>query len=144
VVVKAAAFGLCLILSALPSAARPSENLVAKREACRLEAKKRIVATGKIQVDDYRRLVDRRAAYVGRCLNRTLEASSNVPLPAQEVLDDAKDAKHEQVIAPARKEPRRITKRVERKKQKVATVRTIKGKKTLKKKKLRFSSHRNK
>lgn len=86
---KLAAIGLCLILLALPSAVRSSENLADKREACRIEARSRIVPKGKIQVDDYRRIVERRAAYVARCLDRTVVASSNAPLPPQRVLDDA-------------------------------------------------------
>ncbi|WP_114945477.1 hypothetical protein [Microvirga calopogonii] len=88
-VVKLAAYGLCLILLALPSAARSSENLADKREACRIEARSRIVPKGKIGVDDYRRLVERRAAYVTRCIDRTVVASSTAPLPPQRVLDDA-------------------------------------------------------
>ena len=86
---KLAAYGLCLILLALPSAVRSSENLADRREACRIEARSRIVPKGKIKVDDYRRIVQRRATYVTQCIGRSVVASSNAPSPPRRVLDDA-------------------------------------------------------
>ncbi|WP_262298463.1 hypothetical protein [Microvirga sesbaniae] len=103
---KLAAHGLCLFLLALPFAARASEDLVAKREACRIEARSRIVPKRKIQVDDYRRIVERRAAYVTQCLSSTVVARSSAPLPPQRVLDDAADG-HPDVVPSGRDEPGR-------------------------------------
>jgi hypothetical protein len=129
---------LCLILLALPSAVRASEDLVAKREACRVEARSRIAPKRKIEVDDYRRIVERRAAYVAQCINRTVVAHSTAPLPPQRVLDDATDSDRQGVVASSQSEPRRIAPRMERRKLKIASVRTTKTK--LKGRKVRVSS----
>jgi hypothetical protein len=138
--VKPAAYGFCLILLTLPVAAQSSETLVAKREACRIEARSRIVPKGKIEVDDYRRIVDRRAAYVSQCLERSVVAHNGQPLPPKRVLDDATDAAPAQAAISPRKEPRRSTS-AERRKPKVSSLRTVKAK-TLKGKKTRISSRR--
>jgi len=59
------------------------EDLVAKREACREEAKQRITIRGKTKVatDDYRRLVERRTAHVNDCMIRTRIAHEGSPMP---------------------------------------------------------------
>lgn len=129
---KPAAYGFCLILLTLPVAAQSSETLVAKREACRIEARSRIVSKGKIEVDDYRRIVERRAAYVSQCLERSVVAHNGQPLPPKRVLDDAMDAAPAQAaVSPSK----------ERRKPKVSSLRTVKAK-TLKGKKTRISSRR--
>ena len=129
---KPAAYGFCLILLTLPVAAQSSETLVAKREACRIEARSRIVPKGKIEVDDYRRIVERRAAYVSQCLERSVVAHNAQPLPPKRVLDDATD------IAPAQAA---VSPRKERRKPKVSSLRTVKAK-ALKGKRIRISSRR--
>ena len=135
---KLAACGLCLILLALPFASRASENLVAKREACRIEARSRIAPKRKIEVDDYRRIVERRAAYVTQCINRTVVAHSNVP--PQRTLDDAMDNDKQRVVRVSRKEPRRLAGRANRDRAKLASIRSTK----LKGKKIRLSPRRSK
>ena len=129
---KAAASAFCLFLLTLPVAAQSSETLVAKREACRIEARSRIVSKGKIEVDDYRRIVERRAAYVSQCLERSVVAHNAQPLPPKRVLDDATD------IAPAQAA---VSPRKERRKPKVSSLRTVKAK-ALKGKRIRISSRR--
>jgi hypothetical protein len=141
--VKLAAHGLCLILLALPSAVRSSEDLVAKREACRVEARSRIAPRKKIEVDDYRRIVERRAAHIAQCINRTVVARSNAPLPPQRVLDDAVDSDKLRVVTSSRNEPRRMAGRADRHKSKMASIRTTKTTK-LRGRKVRFSSRRGK
>jgi hypothetical protein len=138
--VKLAALGLCLILLALPFVVRASEDLVAKREACRVEARSRIAPKKKIEVDDYRRIVERRAAYVAQCINRTVVAHSTAPLPPQRVLDDATDSVRQGVVASSQSESRRIAPRMERRKLKISSVRTTKTK--LKGRKVRVSFRR--
>jgi hypothetical protein len=125
--VKLAASGLCLILLALPFAARASEDLVAKRETCRVEARSRIAPKRKIEVDDYRRIVERRAAYVTQCIGRTVVARSNAPLPPQRVLDDATGNIRQRVVASSRNESRRLAGRESRHKAKMASTRTAKA-----------------
>jgi hypothetical protein len=134
---------LCLILLALPFAVQASEDLVAKREACRVEARSRIASKGKIKVDDYRRIVERRAAYVSQCIDRTFVASSNAPLPPQRVLDDATDNDKPRVVTSKRPDSRRLAGRADRHKSKVASIRKIKTAK-LRGRKVRLSSRRSK
>ena len=129
---KAAASAFCLFLLTLPVAAQSSETLVAKREACRIEARSRIVPKRKIEVDDYRRIIERRAGYVSQCLERSVVAHNAQPLPPKRVLDDATD------IAPAQAA---VSPRKERRKPKVSSLRTVKAK-TLKGKRIRISSRR--
>lgn len=80
---KPAALMLGAMLLALPGVARADEDLVAKRETCREEAKQRITIRGKtkVAVDEYRRLVDRRNAHVNDCMIRTRIAHETSPLP---------------------------------------------------------------
>jgi hypothetical protein len=141
--VKLAAYGLCLILLALPSAVRSSEDLVAKREACRVEARSRIAPKRKIEVDDYRRIVERRATYVTQCINRTVLARGSVPLPPQRVLDDATGDGRQRVVASGRSEPRALAGRASRAKPKMASLRASKTAK-LRGKKTRLLSRRSK
>jgi hypothetical protein len=133
---------LCLILLALPFAARASEDLVAKRETCRLEARSRIAPKRKIEVEDYRRIVERRAAYVTQCISRTVVARSGAPLPPKRVVDDAMDD-GPRVVASTRGKPRRIEGHANRYKSKTAWVRAGKVTK-LRGKKIRASSRRSK
>ncbi|MFC1456292.1 hypothetical protein ACETIH_06055 [Microvirga arabica] len=78
---KAAAFGLGFVLLVLPFAARSDENLVAKREACRQEARLAIAPKGKIGVDGFQRIVKRRVAHVSQCMARPFVARNDAPLP---------------------------------------------------------------
>lgn len=120
---KLAAYGFCLFILALPFAARASENLVAKREACRVEARSRILLKGKIEVDEYRRIVERRAAYVTQCINRTVVARSDAPIPPQRVLNDATDSHGQSLVASSRSEPRRLAGPAKRHRLKTAKLR---------------------
>jgi hypothetical protein len=137
--VNSAARGLCLLscllLLAISSAAWSSENRVAKREACRIEARGRIVARGKIEVAEYRRIVERRAAYVNRCIGRSITARSDVPVPPQRVLDDAADDGRRPAAATARRSTSHISGYAGRRKQMTAARQNLKG--TLKGKRLK-------
>lgn len=124
---KAAAL-FALILFALPSASRADENLVAKREACRQEARVRIFPRGKFGIDEYRRTVERRNTYVSQCMGRTAVAQQDLPLPPKREIEVATDVERVSVIAPVRKKPQRVAKRAERRKIKVASIRKAKGK----------------
>ncbi|MEE1654899.1 hypothetical protein VB618_01720 [Microvirga sp. CF3062] len=88
---KAAAFGLGVILLVLPFAARSDENLVAKREACRQEARLAIAPKGKIGVDSFRRIVERRVSHVSQCMDRAFVARKDAPLPPRRALGNALD-----------------------------------------------------
>ena len=138
-VVKAAASVFCLFFLTLPVAAQSSETLVAKREACRLEARHRIVPKRKIEVDDYRRIVERRGAYVSQCLERSVVAHNGQPLPPKRVLDDATDAAPA-TISP-RAEPRSVA-GAERRKPKASSLKAVKAK-AFKGRKIRISSRRS-
>lgn len=140
---KLAAHGLCLILLALPSAVRASEDLVAKRETCRLEARSRIAPKRKIEVEDYRRIVERRTAYVTQCISRTIVARSSAPLPPKRVLDDAADRDGTRVVASSRDEPRRKAARANRERPRMAALRTAKAAK-LRPRKAKPSNRRSK
>jgi hypothetical protein len=89
--VKAAAFGLGFVLLVLPFAARSDESLVAKREACRQEARLAIAPKGKIGVDSFRRIVERRVAHVSQCMDRAFVARKDAPLPPRKAPGDALD-----------------------------------------------------
>lgn len=139
-VVNLAAYGLCLILLAFPSAVRASEDLVSKREACRLEARTRIAPKRKIEVEDYRRVVERRTAYVARCIGRNTVARSAAPLPPERGLGDG--AQDRQRVAPGRPDPDRGTGRAKRHQSKAAPIRSAKATK-LKGRKARLPSRRS-
>jgi hypothetical protein len=126
--VKPAALGFSLILLALPFASRADENLVAKREACRHEARVRVVPKGKIGVDEYRRVVERRNVHVSQCMTRVSVARMDPPLPPKKVLEDASSGYQISLIAPVRKKSQRIAKRPSRGTLKTASIRTSKGK----------------
>jgi len=140
-VVKAAASAFCLLLLTLPVAAQTGENLVAKREACRAEARSRIVPKRKVEVDGYRRIVERRAAYVSQCLERSVVAQNAHPAPPKRVLDDATDATRATAALSPVKEPRRVAGAATRK-PKPASPKAVKAK-TAKGKKTRISSRRS-
>jgi hypothetical protein len=70
-----------LIVLITPLSARADENLVAKREVCRQEAKARIAPKTKIAVDEYRRIVERRNAHVSGCMARALIVRKDPPSP---------------------------------------------------------------
>ena len=78
---KAATFGLGFVLLVLPFAARADENLVAKREACRQEARLAIAPKGKIGVDTFQRIMKRRVEHVSQCMARAFVAGKDAPLP---------------------------------------------------------------
>ena len=84
---KVAAFGLGLILLVLPFAAQSDENLVDKREACRQQARLQIAPKGKVGVDGFRRIVERRAVYVSDCMSRPFVAGNVQPLPPKRARD---------------------------------------------------------
>jgi hypothetical protein len=71
------------ILTGLPLTVDAAEDLVAKREACREEAKQRITVRNrtKVAVDDYRRVVELRNAHVQDCMIRTRMAHDVSPAP---------------------------------------------------------------
>jgi hypothetical protein len=69
---RSALFILALACLALPSAAQADEDLVAKREACRQEAKERIAPKSRTGTDAYRRIVERRNAHVALCMSRPM------------------------------------------------------------------------
>jgi hypothetical protein len=109
-VVKPAAL-LGLILLVLPFASRADENLVAKREACRLDARMRIFPKGKIGVDGYQRIVELRNAHVTQCMAGALKPP---PLPPRREVAKVKDPGPETRGIPVKKKSRRIALRVER------------------------------
>jgi hypothetical protein len=71
------------ILTGLPLTADAGEDLAAKREACREEAKQRITVRHRtrVAVDDYRRVVELRTAHVQDCMIRTRIAHDASPAP---------------------------------------------------------------
>lgn len=80
---KAAAFGLVFVLLVFPFAARSDENLVAKRETCRQEARLALSPKGKIGLDSFQRIVKRRVAHVSQCMARASVARKDAPLPTE-------------------------------------------------------------
>jgi hypothetical protein len=127
--VKAAAFGLSLIVLALPFAAHADESLVAKREACRQEARARIVSKRRIGVDEFRRIVERRAAHVTQCMSRTVVARSDHPLPPARTIDAASGRHQEPTTGSVGKtRPQSLTKGDGRK-PRLSSRRIVKGKK---------------
>lgn len=102
---------LGLILLVLPFAARADENLVAKRETCRMDARMRIFPKGKISVDGYQRIVDLRNAHVTQCMAGALKPP---PLPPRREVAKAKNAGQETSLPPVKKKSRRIALRMQR------------------------------
>lgn len=80
---KPTALMLGAILLGFPSVVEAGEDLVAKRESCREEAKQRITIRGKtkVAIEDYRRLVERRSVHVNDCMVRTRLAHETSPMP---------------------------------------------------------------
>jgi hypothetical protein len=101
---------LGLILLVLPFASRADENLVAKREACRLDARMRIFPKGKIGVDGYQRIVELRNAHVTQCMAGALKPP---PLPPKREIAKGKDDGQETRL-PVKKKSRRIALRMQR------------------------------
>ena len=130
---KAAAFGLGFVLLVLPFAARSDENLVAKREACRQEARLAIAPKGKIGVDSFRRIVERRVAHVSQCMTRAFVAHKDTPLPPRRT--PATGSVQSEVVKTAESAGRR--------KLKTASTKTLKVKKPSRKP-LRRSAGRSK
>jgi hypothetical protein len=119
VVKLTALLSLCLLV--LPFAAKADENLVAKREACRQEARMRIFPVGKIGVDEYRRVVERRSAHVTQCMTRTGIALKDLPVPPKRDLQSSPGSVRSE--AQVLKEPARLVRsaqRVERRKPKIS------------------------
>lgn len=108
-----------------------------------MEARSRIAPKRKIEVEDYRRIVERRAAYVTQCINRTIMARSSAPLPPKRVFEDAADRDGTRIVASSRAAPRRKAVRAGRERPKVAPTRTAKGKK-FRARKVRLTSRRSK
>lgn len=146
-VVKSAALGFGLILFALPFASRADESLVAKREACRQEAKVRIAPVRKIGIEEYRRIVERRNAYVGQCMGRAFVARKDPQLPPKKAVEKTTDRVSASVAAPVQGRSHRVAKRTERKRLKTVSAKPHKGKRlkgrSLKGKRLKRASRRN-
>ena len=126
---KTAAFGLSLIVLALPLAARADENLVAKREACRQEARVRIVSKRRVELDEFRRIVERRAAHVTQCMSRTAVARIDHPLPPARTIDGAPGRHQEPTTGSVGTTRPQSLKRGDGRKQKLSSRRLAKGKK---------------
>jgi hypothetical protein len=124
--VKAAAFGLGFVLLVLPFAARSDENLVAKREACRQEARLAIAPKGKIGVDSFRRVVERRIAHVNQCMDRAFVARQDIPLPPRRALDDARNGYQTPATGSIRSQSFKTTGSAGRRKLKTPSARTLK------------------
>ncbi len=140
---KAAAFGLGFVLLVLPSAARSDENLVAKREACRQEARLAISPKGKIGVDSFRRIVERRAAHVSQCMDRAFVARKDAPLPPKKAPGDALDRYQAPATGSVRSGSAKTAENAGRRKLKTASTGIFKGKKPGRKQ-LRRLSRRSK
>ena len=140
-VVKVAAFGLGLILLVLPFAAHSDENLVDKREACRQQARLQIAPKGKIGVDGFRRIVERRALHVQDCMSRPFVARSVQPLPPRRVLD-ASASHHESPTGSIREKAPAIGKSAAGSKLQTRSVRSLKGKASGPRKRTRVSRPR--
>ena len=104
---------LGLILLVLPFASQADENLVAKRESCRQDARMRIFPKGKIGVDEYQRVVERRNAHVTQCMMGALKP---LPLPPRREALKVLDAGQETRILAVKKKSRRTARRAERRK----------------------------
>jgi hypothetical protein len=128
-VVKAAAIGLGLILLVLPFAAQSDENLVDKREACRQQARLQIAPKRKIGIDDFRRIVERRADHVKECMSRPFVARIVQPLPPKRALD-ATGGHQEPATGSVRKKTPLIVKSTGGRKLQTRSVRSLKGKKS--------------
>jgi hypothetical protein len=120
--VKAAAFGLVFGLLVLPFAARSDENLVAKREACRQEARLAIAPKGKIGVDSFQRIVKRRVAHVSQCMTRASVLRKDAPLPPGRMLDDARNRDQAHAAGPVRSEAAKAPNAGRRKMKMASTV----------------------
>ncbi|MCB5177553.1 hypothetical protein [Microvirga lenta] len=80
---KPAAFTLGLFLLGLPLTSLNAEDLVARREACRAQAKRHLTVRGKTKVatEEYRQIVERRRAHVEACMASTQVAQDQLPVP---------------------------------------------------------------
>ena len=125
---KAAAFGLSLIVLALPFAVRADEDLVAKREVCRQEARARIVSKGRVGIDEFRRIVERRAAHVTQCMSRAIVARSDYPLPPARTIGETSDRDQEPTTGSLRKSSPPILKRAAQRKLMLSLSGVVKGK----------------
>jgi hypothetical protein len=141
--VKAAAFGLGFVLLVLPFAARSDENLVAKREACRQEARLAIAPKGKIGVDSFRRIVERRVAHVSQCMDRAIVARKDAPLPPRRAPSDALDRDQAPATGSVRRSSAKTVESAGRRKLKPTSTGIFKGKKPGRKQ-LRRLSRRSK
>ncbi len=119
---KPAAF-LGLILLVLPFASRADENLVARRELCRQEARVSIIPKGKVGVAEYQRIVERRNAHVDQCMTRAFGVLKQVPLPPKKELPKGLDTLQETRILTVKKKSRRVAQRVERRRPKNTSAR---------------------
>lgn len=111
----------------MPFASLADESLVAKRETCRLEAKTRIVAKGRVDLDEYRRIVERRSAHVTRCMARDAVVRAEQPAPSKKGLE-MPDVRSVSSVRPGRKKARKAMTRIERKRVKSARLKASKGK----------------
>jgi len=102
---------LGLILLFLPFASSADENLVAKREVCRQDARMRIFPKGRIGVDGYQRIVELRNAHVAQCMTDALKAP---PLPPRRDVARAQDSRQKAQILFVRKQPRGMARRASR------------------------------
>jgi hypothetical protein len=136
--VKVAAFGLGLILLFMPFAAQSDENLVDKREACRQQARLQIAPKGKVGVDGFRRIVERRAVYVSECMSRPFVAGNVQPLPPKRARD-ASNSDQGPATRSVRKKASVIMKSPEGRKLQTRSVSSLKGRKSAAKNRGRVS-----
>ncbi len=135
---KVAAFGLGLILLFMPFAAQSDENLVDKREACRQQARLQIAPKGKVGVDGFRRIVERRAVYVSECMSRPFVAGNVQPLPPKRARD-ASNSDQGPATRSVRKKASVIMKSPEGRKLQTRSVSSSKGRKSAAKNRGRVS-----
>jgi hypothetical protein len=111
----------------MPFASHANENLVAKREACRLEARTRIVSKGGMGFDEYRRIVERRNAHVSQCMARVVVARAELPLPLK-IRSEASDVSAVSSVRFGKKKAQKISSHGQRRRVKTGSLRTSKGK----------------
>jgi hypothetical protein len=98
-----------LVVLIVPASVRADENLVAKREVCRQEAKARIAPKTKIAVDEYRRIVERRNAHVSECMTRAFVVHKDPPPSPKPTRPELTQAQKNIVLVHIRKKASRWT-----------------------------------
>jgi hypothetical protein len=88
-----------------------------------------IAPRGKIGVDDFRRVVERRAVHVKACMSRPLVARNDQPLPPQRALD-LSSLHQEPATGSVRKKAPVTEKSADRRKPHTRTAKSLKGSKS--------------